>query len=433
MSLKKSENIGVNLVKLEILVDVDVFKKACENSYKKNCKRIRVPGFRLGKAPRKVIEKVYGKEIFYEDAINLVYEKDLDDAIKELKLDVVNVDEFNVVYASEEKGLCFTVNCTLKPKVEVKNYKGIEIKKNVRDVTKKEVDEQIKVLRERVGRITSVEEERPCKEGDMVFLDFTGFVDGVSFKGGKAKNHQLVLGSNKFVDGFEQQVVGHKVNDEFEVEVVFKGDYHAVDLRGKKALFKCKLNAIKEIKLPDEDDEFAKDVSEFDSLEKLREDIKKNIEKSNDLAFERMLENRVLSEIVKNVSGDIPDVMFENEYEELFKNFKRDVEGRGLTLDGYLNSSGIEEEDFKRDLFFQARFRVRLNLALEEIGKLEKLEVSEKEIEDELEKFAKSYNLKIENVKKIFPVELLRKDILKRKTIDFVKKNAKIVEEPLKV
>ncbi len=433
MSLQKNEKIGANVVKLEILVDEKIFKNACYSVYRKECKRIRVPGFRLGKAPKKVIEKVYGKGIFYEDAINLVYRKDLDDAIEKLKLDVVGIDDFKVIYASEEKGLCYSVNCILKPEVEVKNYKGIEVKKFVREITEKDVNDRIMALRERVARIVNVQEKRACKKGDLVYLDFMGFVDGISFKGGTAKNYELKLGSKQFIEGFEEKVIGHKVNEEFDVEVVFPKDYHVASLQNKKALFRCKLNEIKKIELPEEDDEFAKDVSEFDSLKKLRENIKENIKKSDELAFERSMESRILSEIVSNVSGDIPDVMFKDEYEELLDNFKRNLKHKGLNLEKYLFDAGVEEEDLQRDLFMQARFQVKLNLGLEAIAKVEKLQVSEKDVEQELEKFAKQYNMELKNIKNIFPEKIIKKDVLRRKTIDFVKKNAKIVEEPLKV
>ncbi len=429
MVLKKNENIGVNLNKLEIFVDAKTFSEAVNNAYKREVKKIRIPGFRLGKAPRKVIEKLYGKDVFFQDAINLVYRKALDEAIKESKLDVVSVEKFNVLYADIEKGFCFAVNCVLKPKVEVKDYKGIKITANKVKVTEKDVEERIKLLKERVARISVVEEKRAAKKGDLAVIDFMGFVEGISFKGGTAKNYNLKLGSNQFIKGFEEQIIGHKAGEEFEVKINFPKNYHAENLQGKEAIFKCKLNEIKEIVLPKEDDEFAKDVSEFNSLKELKENIKKQIEKTREEIEDNEIKNKILYELTERVSGEIPEVMFKNKYEELLGEFKHNINRQGINFENYL--SGMEE-NFKKNLMSKAILTVKSDLALEEIARVEKLDVSEKEIKEELEKFSKQYKIKYEDIKNMFPVEILKSDLLNRKALQFVKDNAKITESSAK-
>lgn len=432
MSLKKNENLGVNLNKLEIHVDKKIFNDACERAYRKEIKKIRVPGFRNGKAPRKVVEKIFGKEIFYEDAINFVYERALDEAIKESKLDVVSVDEFNVVSCGED-GLDFSVNCTLKPTIEVKNYKGYEVKKTIRKVKDEDVNNKIQNLREQAGRIVLVEEKRAAKDGDLVVIDFTGFVDGISFRGGNAKDYNLKLGSKQFIEGFEKQVEGHKVGDEFDVNVKFPEDYHSNDLKGKDALFKCRLKAIKKIELPEENDELAKDVSEFKTLKELKEDIKNKMEKANEDSAQNQMENVILENIVNNVEGDIPQVMFENRFNDMFEDFKRNIKRQGFNDEhNYFEVTGTDEEIFKQNMMGGAVFQVKLNLALEKIAEIEKIQATEKEIEEDLKKIADQYKLKVEDIKNVFPIEGLKKDIINKKVVNFVKENSKIIEEVVK-
>lgn len=432
MSLKKNESLGANLNKLEIHVDKEVFNSACERAYKREVKKIRVPGFRIGKAPRKVIEKIYGKEIFYDDAINFVYGSALNEAIKESKLDVVSVDEFNIISCGED-GLDFSVNCTLKPKIEVKNYKGYEVTKQIRKVEKKDIDNQIQMLRERAGRIVLVEEKRAAKEGDLVVIDFTGFVDGISFRGGSAKDYNLKLGSKQFIEGFEKQVEGHKVGDEFDVNVKFPKDYHSNELKGRDALFKCKLKAIKNILLPEENDEFVKDVSEFKNLEELREDIKNKMEKANEDNAQNQVEDVILENVVNNVEGDIPQVMFDNRFRDMFEEFKRNIKNQGFSDEQqYFEVTGTNEEAFKHNMMDRAVFQVKLNLALEKIAEKEKIEATDEEIDKEIQHIADHYKMNVEDIKRFYPVEGLKMDIVNKKVVEFVKDNAKIKEEVLK-
>ncbi len=431
MSLKKNENIGVNLNKLEVHVDKEVFNDACERAYKKEIKKIRVPGFRVGKAPRKVVEKIYGKEIFYDDAINFVYGHALDEAIKESKLDVVSVDEFNVINCGEE-GLDFSVNCTLKPKIEVKKYKGYEINKEVRKVKKEDIDNQIQILRERAGRIVLVEEKRAVEDGDLVVIDFKGFVGGISFKGGSAKDYNLRIGSKQFIEGFEDQVKGHKVGDEFDINVTFPKNYHSKDLSGKDALFRCELKAIKDILVPEENDEFAKDVSEFKTLKELREDIKNKMEKANENNAQNQVENVILENIVNNIEGDIPNVMFENRFKDMLEDFKRNIGNQGfMNEEQYFMDAGIDGEAFIQNMKDRAVFQVKLNLALEKIAEIEKIEATDEEVEEELKNIAEHYKMKVEDIRKIYFVEGLKNDIINRKVIEFVKENSEIKEKIL--
>ncbi len=432
MSIKNKENVENSVKdkvkKLEVSVDEKTFKQACEKSYRKNCKNIRVPGFRVGKAPKKVIEKLYGAEIFYEDAVDFVYKKALDDAIENSKLDVIAVDEFNVIEVSEEKGLKFSVVCTLKPDVEIKNYKDFEFKNPLKKVEKKDVDERIENLRERLARLTKVEENRPIKEGDMAVLDFKGFVDGISFKGGEAVDYNLKIGSKQFIEGFEDQIIGHKVGDEFNVEVSFPENYHSKDLSGKKAIFKCKLKEIKEIELPEQDDEFAKDVSEFDSLEKLRENIEKELEKTYSDEADRKIEEAAMENLVNNVSVNLPEVMVENRYNEMLNDLQNKIKRQGMDLGVYAKYAGFEkEEDLLNDIKERAIKQIKFNLAIEKLIEIENLKVEEKELEEELEKIAEQYKMKVSDIKNIFPVKYIEKDVLNKKAREFLKNCVKLI------
>ena len=432
MSLKKNENVGVNLNRLEIYVEGLVFSVACERAYEKQKMRLKVPGFRQGKAPRKVIEKLYGENVFYEEAIGLVYGKALDEAIKESKLDVVSVNDFKVISVSEKEGLCFSVDCILKPKIELKQYKGIEIKKPVRKVKKEDIENQINQMRERAARIFPVKEDRAAKDGDLVVLDFIGFVDGISLKGGKSKDYNLKLGSKQFIEGFESQIEGHKVGEEFEINVKFPKDYYQESLRDKDVLFKCKLKEIKKVELPKEDDEFAKDVSEFNTLKELKDDVKNKIEKMNEDSQKRFVRDRLLSVIVENIEGEIPEVMYRNRYNELYENFERDLKSNAVDLQDYFERIGVDEEVFFNNMKAQAIFQVKESLALERIAELEKLEVSEEEIEKEFENAAKVYKIKIDEIRKILPIKDIKRKKLIDKALEFIEQNAKIEEEEIK-
>lgn len=425
MSLIKNENIATNKNELEVFVDSKTFNSACDKAYNKRVKKISVPGFRVGKAPRKVIEKRYGEEIFFDDAIEIVYPEALEEAIQEADLDVVAIESLEPMEASSEKGLTFKAVCILKPVVEIENYKGIEVEKPVRKVDDKAVDSRLQAMRERCGRMISVE-DRAAEQEDTVVFDFEGFIDGEAFDGGKAEGHTLKLGSGQFIPGFEDQIVGHNVGDEFDVNVVFPEDYHVEELKSKPAVFKCKLHEIKKIELPEEDDEFAKDVSEYDTLDELKKDLENKIKDEYDNAANMSVDNDIISKLIENMKADIPNVMFDRRIDELMRDFEQRISMQGITLDMYSKYMGMSEYKLREQFKEQAETQVKSRLALEKIAEIENIEVNDEEINDEFEKLSKQYNIDVEKIKTLVSEDNLKADILVRKAMDFVKDNANI-------
>ena len=425
MSLIKNENIATNKNELEVFVDAKTFDLACDKAYKRRSKKISVPGFRTGKAPRKVIEKRYGEGVFFDDAIEMVYPQALEEAIKEADLDVVAIESLEPVEVSSEKGLTLKAVCVLKPKVEIENYKGIEVEKPVRKVSEKAVNSRIQAMRERCGRMISVE-DRAAENGDTVIFDFEGFVDGVAFDGGKAENHNLKLGSGQFIPGFEEQIVGHNVGDEFDVNVTFPEDYHAEDLKAKPAVFKCKLHEIKKIELPEEDDEFAKDVSEYDTLDELKKDLENKIKEEYEKASDMSVDNDITSKLIQNMKAEIPTVMFDRRVDELMRDFEQRISMQGITLDMYAHYMGVDKDKLREQFKDQAESQVKSRLALERIAEIENVQVSDEEISEEFDKLSKQYNTEVEKIKAMIPTDNLKDDILVRKAMEFVKDNAKV-------
>ena len=425
MSLIKNENIATNKNELEVFVDAKTFDLACDKAYKRRSKKISVPGFRTGKAPRKVIEKRYGEGVFFDDAIEMVYPQALEEAIKEADLDVVAIESLEPVEVSSEKGLTLKAVCVLKPKVEIENYKGIEVEKPVRKVSEKAVNSRIQAMRERCGRMISVE-DRAAENGDTVIFDFEGFVDGVAFDGGKAENHNLKLGSGQFIPGFEEQIVGHNVGDEFDVNVTFPEDYHAEDLKAKPAVFKCKLHEIKKIELPEEDDEFAKDVSEYDTLDELKKDLENKIKEEYEKASDMSVDNDITSKLIQNMKAEIPTVMFDRRVDELMRDFEQRLSMQGITLDMYAHYMGVDKDKLREQFKDQAESQVKSRLALERIAEIENVKVSDEEISEEFDKLSKQYNTEVEKIKAMIPTDNLKDDILVRKAMEFVKDNAKV-------
>ncbi len=425
MSLIKNENIATNKNELEVFVDAKTFDLACDKAYKRRAKKISVPGFRVGKAPRKVIEKRYGEGVFFDDAIELVYPEALEEAIKEADLDVVAIESLEPTEASSEKGLTFKAVCILKPNVEIENYKGIEVEKPVRKVSEKAVDSRLQAMRERCGRMISVE-DRAAENGDTVVLDFEGFVDGVAFDGGKAEGHSLKLGSGQFIPGFEEQIIGHNIGDEFDVNVTFPEEYHVEDLKAKLAVFNCKLHEIKKIELPDEDDEFAKDVSEYDTLDELKKDLENKIKEEYEKASDMSVDNDITSKLIQNMKAEIPDVMFDRRIDELMRDFEQRISMQGITLDMYAQYMGVDKDKLREQFKNQAENQVKTRLALEKIGEIESIEVSDEEINGEFDKLSKQYNTEVEKIKAMISSDSLKDDILVRKAMEFVKDNEKI-------
>lgn len=428
MSLKESKKIDTNRYQLEITIDGEKFREAIKEAYRKNGKKINIPGFRKGKAPLHMIETYYGSEVFFEDALNLLYNDAVEDAIEESGLKVIDDKmDFDLVSISKEDGVDFKVSLTTYPEITLKNYKGLKAEKTAVKVDAAEVNKEIKAMAERNSRMVSVE-DRAAKKGDTVVIDFEGFTDGKAFEGGKAEGHSLELGSGQFIPGFEDQIVGKNIGDEFDVNVTFPEEYGAKELAGKPAVFKVKLHEIKIKELPEVDDEFAKDVSEFDTLKDLKADIKKKALERKKKAAEEAVENELVQQIVDGIEGDIPEAMFENRLNQSVEEFAYRLQSQGMNLETYLKYTNSTIDDFKKSFRPQAEMQVKYRLALDKIVELENIKADEKDIEAEYKKMADNYGLEVDKVKAAVPSSELEKDIAANKAIDFVKANAVITE-----
>ncbi len=382
MSLKETKKIDTNRYQLEITVDGEKFREAIKEAYKKNGKKINVPGFRKGKAPLHIIETYYGSEIFFEDALNLLYNDLVEDAIKESGLKVINDKmDFDLVSISKEDGADFKVSLTTYPEIEIGEYKGLKAEKTAVKVDAAEVNAEVNAMAERNARMVSVE-DRAAKKGDTVVIDFEGFTDGKAFEGGKAEGHSLVLGSGQFIPGFEDQIIGKNIGDEFDVNVTFPEEYGAKELAGKEAVFKVKLHEIKVKELPAVDDEFAKDVSEFDTLKELKADLKKKALDRKKKAADEAVENALVQQIVDSIKGDIPEAMFENRLEQCVEDFAYRLQSQGLNLETYLKYTNSNIDEFKKSFRPQAESQVKFRLALEKIVELENITPDEKDVEE---------------------------------------------------
>ena len=423
MSLVSKNNVATNKFELEIKVSAEDFDKACQKVFQKKGKRIEVPGFRKGKAPRKTIEKLYGEAIFFEDAVNDLYPSAIQNAVEESGLEIVCPPSVDVTEVSKENGVTFKAVCTVKPEISVKDYKGIKASKNVREVTDDDVDSELDRMRDRNARTIAVE-DRPAANGDTVVIDFEGFVDGVAFDGGKAEKFSLTLGSGQFIPGFEDQVVGHNIGDEFDVNVTFPEEYHSEELKGKPAVFKIKLHEINAKELPAADDEFAKDVSEFDTLADLKEDIRKRQTEANEKAASDEFENKLIDAVIENIDGEIPTEMYEVRIDEMIRDFEYRLRSQGLELDMYLQYTGMNRDSFRKTFEAQATRQVKIRLALEKIVELEGITASDEEIEKEYARLAEGYKMDAEKLKGMIPAADVAKDVAVNKAIDLVRDSA---------
>ena len=423
MSLVSKNNIATNKFELEIKVSAEDFDKACQKVFQKKGKRIEVPGFRKGKAPRKTIEKLYGEAIFFEDAVNDLYPAAIQNAVEESGLEIVCPPSVDVTEVSKENGVTFKAVCTVKPEINVKDYKGIKASKNVKEVTEDDVNAEVDRMRDRNARTISVE-GRPAANGDTVVIDFEGFVDGVAFDGGKAEKFSLTLGSGQFIPGFEDQVVGHNVGDEFDINVTFPEEYHSEELKGKPAVFKIKLHEINAKELPAADDEFAKDVSEFDTLADLKEDIRKRQTEANEKAASDEFENKLIDAVIENIEGEIPTEMYEVRIDEMIRDFEYRLRSQGLQLDMYLQYTGMTRDSFRKTFEAQATRQVKIRLALEKIVELEGITASDEEIEKEYNRLAEGYKMDVEKLKGMIPAADVAKDVAVNKAIDLVRDSA---------
>lgn len=425
MSLKSQNKIDTNRVELEVVVDAETFEKGLAAAFKKQSKKISIPGFRKGKAPRAFVEKYFGKEVFYEDAVNALYPDALDEAVKKAGLEVIQDKiDFDVKEVGPQ-GFTFTAALTTKPEVTIENYKGIEAVKKSAEVTDEDIDAEIKKVQERNSRMVTVE-DRAAQNDDIAVIDFEGFLDGEPFEGGKGENYSLTLGSGQFIPGFEEQIVGHNTGDEFEVNVTFPEDYQAEELKGKATTFKCKLHEIKMKELPEVDDEFVKDVSEFDTLADYKEDLKKKLAESKEKEAADDLENQLIDKLVELVQGEIPEAMYENKIADSIREFGYRLQSQGLNLDTYMKYTGMNVDQMKEGFRPQAERQVKLRLALEKIAALEELKAGEEDLNQEYQKIAEQYKMEADKIKELIPAAELEKDICVEKAINLVRDNANI-------
>ena len=416
MSLKSQNKIDTNRVELEVVVDAETFEKGLAAAFKKQSKKISIPGFRKGKAPRAFVEKYFGKEVFYEDAVNALYPDALDEAVKEAGLEVIQDKiDFDVKEVGPQ-GFTFTAALTTKPEVTIENYKGIEAVKKSAEVTDEDIDAEIKKVQERNSRMVTVE-DRAAQNDDIAVIDFEGFLDGEPFEGGKGENYSLTLGSGQFIPGFEEQIVGHNTGDEFEVNVTFPEDYQAEELKGKATTFKCKLHEIKMKELPEVDDEFVKDVSEFDTLADYKEDLKKKLAESKEKEAADDLENQLIDKLVELVQGEIPEAMYENKIADSIREFGYRLQSQGLNLDTYMKYTGMNVDQMKEGFRPQAERQVKLRLALK---------AGEEDLNQEYQKIAEQYKMEADKIKELIPAAELEKDICVEKAINLVRDNANI-------
>lgn len=426
MNLKSSKKLETNRYELEIEISKEDFSKAVDKAYRKNIKKISIPGFRRGKAPRAFVEKYYGENIFYEDAINSIYPEAVEEAVKEANLEVINDKvDFDIVEIGKDKGLTFKVALTVKPEVNIQNYKGIEIKAKPVEVTEEEILKELEKQRERNARFIEVT-NRAAKDGDIVVIDFKGSVDGVAFDGGEGTNHSLKLGSKQFIEGFEEQIVGHKKDEDFSINVKFPEDYGAKDLAGKEAVFEIKLHEIKEKELPELDDEFVKDISEFDTLKEYKEDVKAKLLESKETESKNDIDNQIIDKVNGLLEAEIPEAMFENKVNEDINDFARRLQSQGLDMKTYMQYTGLDNEKFKKEFRPMAERQVKLRLALEKISELEKLEPTAQEIENKYKEYAENYKMDVEKIRTFIPEKDIKMDLSCEKAIDFLRENAKI-------
>ena len=426
MNCKVEKTKNANEVKLEITIEAEKFENAMKKVYFQNAKYFNIPGFRKGKAPMNIVEKYYGAEIFYEDAFNDVATEYYDKALEENKIEAVSRPEVDVIQMEKGKDLIFTATVQTKPEVELGKYKGVEIKKVEYPVEDKDVEHELGHMQEHNSRLVSID-DRELQNGDIATIDFEGFVDGVAFEGGKAENHELEIGSGSFIPGFEDQLVGMKIDDEKEIKVTFPKEYFSKDLAGKEAMFKVKLHEIKKKELPELDDEFAKDVSEFDTLDELKASIKERLQKSNEQRAKYEIEENAIKEVCKNVKVDIPSGMIEMEVTHMMKDFEQRLSYQGLNMQQYLKMIGKTEEEMKKEYEPQAIEGIKSRLTLEAIIKAEKIEATEEEIKEKMEEMAKSYGKKVEEISDNENLKnYIEEGIETEKAIDYIVKNAKI-------
>ena len=425
MNLISCEKLEKSMVELQFSIDAETFKAAVNNAFKREGKKYAIPGFRKGKAPRHMIEKMYGSDIFHYDAVNDLFPEAYEAAVKEAKIDVVGRPDPEVVSMSEADGVVLKVKVAVKPEVELGEYAGLTVTKEAKNVNEADVDAEVKRMQDRNGRLLT--REGAAENGDTVDIDFEGFVDGKAFEGGKAEHYSLVLGSGSFIPGFEDQVVGHSAGEEFDVNVKFPEEYGAAELAGKDATFKIKLHEVKYKELPALDDDFAKDVSEYDTLDELKDSIRNNIKTNLDKQAEQKVENDLMDQVIANMKADIPDAMVDSRIDELVQDFEYRISQQGLKLADYLKYMGMNIEQFRAQFKEQADKQVKMRLAMEAIVAKEGITASDEEFEEEVKRLADAYKMEADKVKSIVDAAAVKADLAINKAIDFVKEKANVV------
>ncbi len=415
-----------NTVEFTITISAEKFNEAVDTAFKKNVKKITVPGFRKGKAPRKLIEKTYGEGIFYEEAVDALLPDAYEAAVKEMGIDPVDMPKVEVADLGKDKDLVIKGSVTVKPEVKLGEYKGLKLEEIVNTVSDDEVTAEITRRQERNARQLPVEDRAVAKD-DIANINFEGFVDGEAFPGGKGENYDLVIGSGSFIPGFEEQIIGKNIGDEFDVSVTFPEDYHAEDLKGKDAIFKTKINSIMVKELPALDDEFAKDVSEFDTLDELKADIKAKLLESAEARTKQEKENAAIDAVIETMEADIPDCMVDSRIESTIRENNARMAQQGISFEQYLGYMGTTVEQFKEQIRPNALLQVKGTLALEEIAKLEKIEATDADVDEQLNKMAEAYKMELEKVKEFMrdeDIEALKSDIKITKAMEFLVENA---------
>ena len=427
MKLISCEKLEKSMVELQFSIDAETFKSAVNTAFKREGKKYAIPGFRKGKAPKAMIEKMYGKDLFQYDAINDLFPENYEAAVKEAGIEVVGRPDPEVVSMSEDEGATLKVKVAVKPEVELGEYTGLTVNKDVKTVDEADVDAEIKRMQDRNGRLLTREGE--AQNGDTVDIDFEGFVDGVAFEGGKAEHYSLVLGSGSFIPGFEDQIVGHSAGEEFDVNVTFPTEYQAAELAGKEAVFKIKLHEVKYKELPALDDELAKDCSEYDTLDEFKASIRKNNQEQLDKQDDLAVENALVDQVIESMEAEIPQAMYDTRMDEMVNDFAFRVEQQGLRLEDYLKYMGQTMDQFRASFMPQAEKQVKIRLALEAVAAAENIEASEEDVSAEIKRIADQYKMEEDKVRELVNVDDLKKDLAINKAIDFIKSHANIVEK----
>ena len=428
MEIISNNKTAANTVEVEFKASAAEFEEAVQAAYLKKKKNILVPGFRKGKATRKMVETHYGEGVFYEDAINTMYRNQVGKVVEELKLEVVDMPSIEVASVSKEEGVQFKATFTTKPEINVSQYKGLKVTKTVKTVTDEDVDADLKAMQDRNARIIDVT-DRAAETGDTVVFDFEGFCDGVAFEGGKAEKFSLELGSGRFIPGFEDQIVGKNIGEDFDVDVTFPESYQAEELAGKPAVFKCKIHEIKGKELPELDDEFAKDVSEFDTIDEMKADIKAKLEKRAEDEANMSVDTSLNEQLLANMEGEVPEVMYENRITDMVRDWEYRNRYQGITVKDYLKFANITMEQFRENFKDAATKQINLRLVLEKIAATESITATEEEIEKQYNELAEEHKMDVEKVKGIISAENLAEDIKVEKAFNLVRDNADITVE----